>query len=100
MDEGAARESAERHAATLQSGNLPAAFGELTDQAKTELEPYVLNFPSPVERAGVLSLALRPEGYVAEIEISGGGRELRLRTTWAEVGGRPMIVAVRGAQEP
>lgn len=100
MDEGTVRELAERHAEQLRDGNLTGAFSDLTDEAKSQLEPYVLNFPSPVERAEMVSLSLRPEGYVALLEVAGGGREVKLETTWADVQGRPMITRVAGIGEP
>lgn len=99
MDEGTVRQHAERHARTLRAGNLPSAFSDLTDQAKTQLEPYVLNFPSPVEEAQMVSLVPEPGGYSVLFQVSGGGRDLQIETTWAEVDGHPMIVKVRGIGE-
>lgn len=97
MEEGTVRRHAEQHVRTLQSGNLPSAFSDLTDAAQAQLEPYILNFPSPVEKAEMVSMSPGPAGYRVSLRVSGGGRELDLETTWADVHGHPKIVEVRGA---
>lgn len=97
MDEETVREHARHHVRTLRAGDLPSAFADLTNEAKSQVEPYVLNFPSPVEKAEIVSIVPLREGYVVVLELSGGGRELRLETTWSELNGRPRIVEVRGA---
>lgn len=99
MDEGTVRRHAEGHIEMLRAGDLPGAFSDMSDEAKSQVEPYVLNFPSPVEEAKLVTIVFRPEGYVATVEISGGGRRLRLDTVWAETEDGPTITRVTGTGE-
>lgn len=94
MNDMTVRESANVVVTAFLSGDLTSAFNNFTDEAKEQFEPYIPSLPSPVEAGQVTSVLPDGPSFVARLDISGGGRELSLETTWEEREGRPMIVGV------
>ena len=94
MDEGMVRERAEAHAKATVAGDLRTAAGDLTEDGRGGAGPVMKAMPTPLESYDVTSVEGSGDRFVATIDYSGGGSTTSVRSTWAEVDGRPMIVAL------
>jgi hypothetical protein len=92
MDEADARARAQAHAKAVVAGDLRAAGGDLDKAARSEAPHVMERLPRPLERASVRSVEAGGGSYTVHIRYEGGGREVTVRTSWAERDGRPKIV--------
>lgn len=92
MDESVVREHAGLHGRALVSGELAVAGAALSEQVKPKATSVMKRLPSPLSAAEVTSVEPAAEGYVALIRYAGGDDSVVVRSTWAEVDGRPLIV--------
>jgi hypothetical protein len=92
MDERVVRELAERHGRAVVSGELAVAGAALSEQVRPKAPSVMKRLPSPLSVAEVTSVEPATEGYVALIRYAGDEESVVVRSTWAEVEGRPLIV--------
>lgn len=92
MDESVVREHAERHGRAVVTGELAVAVADLSEQVKPKASSVMKRLPSPLSAAEVTSVEPAAEGYAALIRYAGGDDAVVVRSTWAEVDGRPLIV--------
>lgn len=92
MDESVAREHAERHGRAVVTGELAVAVADLSEPVRPKASSVMKRLPAPLLAANVTSVEPAVEGYVALIRYCGSDGEVVVRSTWAEVDGRPLIV--------
>jgi hypothetical protein len=92
MDKSRIREHAERHGRAVVTGQLAVAAGDLSEQIKPKASSIMKRLPSPLSVAEVTSVEPASSGYVAVIRYSGAEEQVSVRSTWAEIDGRPLIV--------
>ena len=92
MDENVIRDHAERHGRAVVSGELAVAVADLSEQVKPKASAIMKRLPAPLSVADVISVEPATEGFAALIRFAGGDDAVVVRSTWAEVGGRPLIV--------
>jgi hypothetical protein len=92
MDENEIRDHAERHGRAVVSGELAVAVADLSEQIKPKASAIMKRLPAPLSVADVISVEPATEGIAALIRYAGGDDAVVVRSTWAEVDGRPLIV--------
>ncbi|MBA2367093.1 MAG: hypothetical protein H0V77_11670 [Actinobacteria bacterium] len=92
MDESVVRERAERHGRAVVTGEPAVAIADLSEQVKPKASSVMKRLPAALSGADVISVEPVPEGYAARIRYAGGDDAVVVRSTWAEVDGRPLIV--------
>ncbi|MDQ3662294.1 MAG: hypothetical protein M3454_14810 [Actinomycetota bacterium] len=92
MDENLVREHAERHGRAVVTGEVAVALADLSEKVKPKASSVMKRLPSPLSAAEVVSVEPATEGYAALIRYAGDDAQVVVRSTWAEVDGRPLIV--------
>jgi hypothetical protein len=75
-------------------GDLGRAAADLTHEAKAQATQVMGQLPRPVTSSEVLEVKADGDEYVARIRYSGEEARATVESRWAELEGRPRIVAL------
>jgi hypothetical protein len=93
MDDATVREHVERHAISVEHGDMDAAAADFSRELQPQVPQIAQVLPRPVTSASVLSIDVGDAESVALIRYSGDTGEVTVRSRWQEQEGRPVIVA-------
>ncbi len=94
MDEGTVRQRAEGHAQATVAGDLRRAGSDLAPQAQATAREVMAAMPGSLTGADIAGVRADGDAYVVDIVYHGSSGSLTVRSRWAEIEGRPRIVAL------
>jgi hypothetical protein len=92
MEEGKAREYAERHAKSVERGDMAAVASDLIEDLHPQLPVIGQILPNPCTEAKVLSVEPAEDHAIVHIRYTGDDKTVTIRSRWEQRGGTPMIV--------
>ena len=84
MDDAKARQAIQAHADAVVAGDFDHATADFTESLRPQVPQIAQVLPQPVESAQVLSVEPDGEEAVAQIQYSGGGKDVTIQTRWSE----------------
>jgi hypothetical protein len=92
MNDSTVREHAEAHGRALARGDLAGAASDLSEGARAKAPGIMKLLPRPVTSAEVTSVEPSADAFVVRTRYTGDDGASTVESTWAEIGGRPLIV--------
>jgi hypothetical protein len=92
-----ARETAERHGASVASGNMQAAMADFTPDALQAFAALGVRPPRGTNAYELLSERQDGDHYVYDIKYSNGQDSTTIRSTWSKLGDEWKLVKAEGA---
>ena len=84
MDDAKARQAIQEHADAVVAGDFDRVVADFTEGLRPQVPQIAQVLPQPVESAQVLSVEPGSDEAVAQIQYSGGGKDVTIRTRWRE----------------
>jgi hypothetical protein len=100
LDEDKVREHAEAHGRAIVAGDLARAAGDLDEGVKAKAPSIMKRLPRPVTASEITSIVAGADAFVVHTRYEGDEGATTVESRWAEVGGRPLIVALDMATGP
>jgi hypothetical protein len=73
------------------AGDLKRASEDLTESCKADAAEVMKAIPRRLDSARVMNVSANGDGAEADIIYTGEGRDVTVRSTWADVEGHPYI---------
>jgi hypothetical protein len=91
MEVATIRDRCQDHADAMVAGDLERAAEDLTDSGRADAAAVMKAIPRRLDSARVMNVSANGDEAVADIVYTGEGRDVTVRSTWAEIDGRPYI---------
>lgn len=91
MDDAAVRAAAEEHAQATVAKDFKTAGSTLTPEAMAQTGGVMKAMPGELTGCAITGVESSDAGTVVTIAYRGDSGETTVRSTWAEIDGRPMI---------
>ena len=91
MDEAAVRTAAEGHAQATVAKDFKAAGATLTPEAMAQAGDVMKAMPGELSGCEITGVETGSESTIVTIAYRGESGETTVRSSWAEIDGRPMI---------
>lgn len=95
MDEAAVRTAAQEHAEATVAKDFKTAGSTLTPEAMAQAGDVMKEMPGELTGCEITAVESSGGQTVVTIAYRGSEGETTVRSTWGDVGGRPMITALR-----
>jgi hypothetical protein len=91
MEVATVRDRCQDHADAMVAGDLNRAAEDLTESCKADAAVVMKAIPRRLDSARVTNVSAEGEQAQADIVYTGEGRDVTVRSTWADIEGRPYI---------